>query len=218
MSSVEQAPSFEYQPIEGVERSERYQSGGYCPVGISDTFKASELIPAVAYAHSRGYVHGGIHLGNAFIRLPSSLNKHSPEQIYEGFGSPCTEQIARIDGNPLPAGVPFAGTVPIWLGKKANKIALNDDRLLLSDFGESFAPADPQQQRIGDQCCSPLPVLPSEMYLEPDTPFSFPADIWALACAVWPIFSSRPLFDGTLATHDDITSQQIDILGPLPTQ
>lgn len=159
-----------------------------------------------------------VHLGNALIRLPSSLNKLTVEQLYGAFGEPCTERIERLDGNPLPPGVPAYGTVPVWLGKKANEIALDEAHLLLSDFGEAFSPSDPRQARTGDQCCSPLPLLPPEAYFEPDRAISFPADIWTLACAIWSIFSSRPLFDATLATHDDISSQQVDVLGPLPPE
>ena len=36
ISLVAKAPLFEYQPIEGVERLERYQLGGYCQVLIGD--------------------------------------------------------------------------------------------------------------------------------------------------------------------------------------
>lgn len=36
---VEKAPPFLYQPIEGVERLERYQPGGYYPALIGDMFK-----------------------------------------------------------------------------------------------------------------------------------------------------------------------------------
>jgi serine/threonine-protein kinase SRPK3 len=124
----------------------------------------------------------------------------------------------HLDGQSLPPGVPSYGTVPIWLGKKGNKIASNEAHLFLSDFGRAFSPFDSQQKLNGDQCCSPLPVLPPEAYFEPDRPISFPADIWTLACAVWAIFSSCPLFDATLAPHDDISFQQVEILGPLPSE
>lgn len=39
MSPVEKAPPFLYQPIEGVERLDRYQPGGYYPALIGDMFK-----------------------------------------------------------------------------------------------------------------------------------------------------------------------------------
>ena len=88
-----------------------------------------------------------VHLGNVLIRLPSSLNKLTVEQLYGAFGEPCTERIERLDGQPLPPGVPRYGTVPAWLGKKSNEIALNEAHILLSDFGEAFSPSNPQQTK-----------------------------------------------------------------------
>ena len=159
-----------------------------------------------------------IHLRNTLIRLPSSFDQLSVEQLYEKFGEPCIKSVMRLDGKPLPPGVPSYGAVPVWLGKKANEIAVAEARLLLSDFGEAFYPSDPQQKRRGDECHAPLPVLPPETLFEPEKPLSFASDIWTLACAIWSILGPRPLFDGTLATHDDISSQQVDILGPLPPE
>lgn len=124
----------------------------------------------------------------------------------------------RLDGQPLPPGVPSYGVVPAWLGKKANEIIPSEAHVLLSDFGEAFSPSDPQQKRRGDECHVPLPVLPPEAYFEPDKPLSFSADIWTLACAIWSIIGLRSLFDATLAMMDDMSSQQVDILGPLPPE
>lgn len=140
------------------------------------------------------------------------------EQLYEKFGEPCTEPVVRTDGKPLSSGVPSQGISPVRLGKKANEIPLSEAHLIVSDFGEAFSPFDSQQKRSGDECRAPLPVLPPETHFDPEKPLSFPADIWTLACAIWSILGPRPLFDGTLATHDDISSQQIDILGPLPPE
>lgn len=39
MPSIENVPYFEYQPIEGVERLERYRPGGYHPIHIGDVLK-----------------------------------------------------------------------------------------------------------------------------------------------------------------------------------
>ncbi|XP_044716986.1 kinase [Hirsutella rhossiliensis] len=87
-------------------------------------------------------------------------------------------------------------------------------RLLLSDFGESFYPS--REKRTGHECHAPRPVMPPEAYFEPDEALSFPSDIWTLACAIWSILTPRALFDATLATAHDITSQQVDKVGPLP--
>lgn len=91
-------------------------------------------------------------------------------------------------------------------------ISSSEAHLLLGDFGEAFSPAT--QQRLGEECHAPLPALPPEVLFDPKKPLSFPSDIWTLACAIWSILGMRSLFDDTLATRDDIGSQQVDILGP----
>lgn len=116
-----------------------------------------------------------------------------------------------LDGKSLSSHVPFYGTVPVWLGKHADQLPACEAHILLSDFGEVFSPA--AQQRAGNECHAPLPVLPPEVVFELEKSFSFPADIWMLACAIWSVLGLRPLFDGTLATQDDIVSEQIDMLG-----
>ncbi|KAL3449393.1 hypothetical protein BJX65DRAFT_272175 [Aspergillus insuetus] len=90
--------------------------------------------------------------------------------------------------------------------------------LILSDFGSAFSPSSPFQICLREQCQSPVPVLPPEAHRQPGRPLSFSVDNWTLACALWEIFSFRPLFDATLATRDDIAAQQVDILGPLPAE
>ncbi|KAM5480164.1 hypothetical protein MaudMau93_007627 [Microsporum audouinii] len=173
----------------------------------------AQLVLAIAYTHTQGYVHGDIHLGNALLRLPSNLDQLSIDRLYEKFDKPVTEPIIRHDREPLPPGVPPLATIPVWLGKPANEISLSEAHLILSDFGEAFSS---NQQRLGSQCRAPTPFLPPEAYFEPEKRISFPIDIWTLACAIWSILGSRALFDSTLATHDDISQQQIDILGELP--
>ncbi|KAF3481853.1 uncharacterized protein GIQ15_04612 [Arthroderma uncinatum] len=171
----------------------------------------AQLVLAVAYTHAQGFIHGDIRLGNILLRLPSSFNQLSTDQLYENFGEPCKEGLVRLDGKPLSPNATAYATVPVWLGKQANLIPLCEAHLHLSDFGEGFPPAT--QQRPGGECHAPVPVLPPEALFEPEKPLSFPSDIWTLACAMWPIFGMRSLFDSTLATRDDIASQQVDVLG-----
>ncbi|GKZ75532.1 hypothetical protein AnigIFM56816_000185 [Aspergillus niger] len=66
-------------------------------------------------------------------------------------------------------------------GKRADGIPPDEAQLLRSDSGESFSPSDHEQRRRGQNCPSPLPVVPPEAYFEPDNPPSFPSDIWSLA-------------------------------------
>ncbi|BCS15270.1 hypothetical protein ALUC_70503A [Aspergillus luchuensis] len=179
---------------------------------------AAELALAVAFVHAQDYVHGDIHPGNILIHLPTSLDKLSVQEFYEQFGEPYTEPVVRLDGQPPPPGVPKCGTMPVWLGKRAFEIPPDEAQLLLRDFGESFSPSDTEQRRRGQDCPSPLPVIPPEAYFEPDSPLSFPSDIWSLACAMYSIFGLRWLFDATLATRHDIASQQIDVIGEIPPE
>jgi len=102
----------------------------------------------------------------------------------------------------------------MWLGKRARDLSPAEARITLSDFGEAFKPS--LESRIGEKFHAPLPVTPPEVLLEPEQPFSYPSDIWSLACAIWSIVGPRPIIDATLATCDDVISQLVDILGPLP--
>ncbi|DAA74230.1 TPA_exp: Uncharacterized protein A8136_3728 [Trichophyton benhamiae CBS 112371] len=195
-------------------------AANFCRLFAVETARslATQLVLAVAYIHGQGFVHGDIHLGNVLIRLPSSLDQLSVDQLYEKFKTPLVEPVVRHDKQPLPAGVPSHATLPVWLGKRANEILPTEAHLILSDFGEAFSPSDPHQRKLGEQCRSPAAFLPPEAHFEPEKPISFPCDIWTLACAIWSILGSRDLFESMLATSDDISKQQMDILGPLPLE
>ncbi|KAH7194589.1 kinase-like domain-containing protein [Fusarium oxysporum] len=93
---------------------------------------AVQVTKAVAHVHSRGYAHG------------ASLNNLTIDQLYAKFGAPKLEPIARLDGSvePLPTGVPSSAVLPVWLGLPSDDISLCDAKLLLSDFGVAFRPAD----------------------------------------------------------------------------
>lgn len=42
--------------------------------------------------------------------------------------------------------------------------------------------------------------------------------MWTLACIMWSIIAQRPLFEGFLATEDDMTTEHVDALGILPPE
>ncbi|SPO02244.1 uncharacterized protein DNG_04917 [Cephalotrichum gorgonifer] len=166
---------------------------------------------AVAFVHSRGFVHGDIHLRNVLVKLPSTFDHLSIDQFKERFGKPETVPIRRVDGGPLPPNVPAQAVVPLYLGKKAQEFSLADaHRLVLSDFGEAFAPAT--EERLGKDCNTPVARRAPEALFEPDRPLSYPSDIWSLGAAVWEILSMKFLFSES-ETEDEIVAQQIDVLG-----
>ncbi|KAK4110796.1 kinase-like protein [Canariomyces notabilis] len=175
---------------------------------------AAQVAMAVAFIHDNGYVHGDLHLGNILLQFPWRLDLLSTSQLYEEFGHPDPQPVVRADGESLSAGVPSHVFPPVWLGKISEHITLAQAKILLTDFGVAFRPA--QESRF--KSYSPLPIRPPEARFDVTTPLSFSSDIWSLACAIWEILGLRPLFDGWLCTEDDITSDQIEALGPLPPE
>ncbi|PLB49673.1 kinase-like protein [Aspergillus steynii IBT 23096] len=83
------------------------------PLDVARTF-SYRLAQAVAYTHSRGYVHGE------------------------------TVPITRYDGGPFPSNAPSSAVIPLFLGKYAEEFTLNDARPVLSDFGEAFPASEPR--------------------------------------------------------------------------
>ncbi|KAF4959140.1 hypothetical protein FGADI_1880 [Fusarium gaditjirri] len=165
---------------------------------------AVQVIKAVAHVHPRGYAHG------------ASLNNLSIGQLYAKFGAPKLEPIARLDGSvePLPSGVPSHAVLPVWLGLPSDDISLYDAKLLLSDFGVAFRPAN----KTRCESNVPLVVRPPESYFEPTMPLTFESDIWSLSCLIFELFAHRSLIDGIIAPQDDIIAQQVHLQGIPPPE
>ncbi|KAE8139481.1 kinase-like domain-containing protein [Aspergillus pseudotamarii] len=176
---------------------------------------AGRLTLAIAYMHSQGYVHGDIHLRNILVQLPSSFDHLSVEQLYEEYGEPETVPITQCNGKPLAPNIPEKAVLPLYLGKDAEAFSLPDAQVLLSDFGETFKPD--LELRQGKDCHTPPAGRPPEAWFEPQTSsLSYSADIWSLAVAIWEILGMKAIFSSEYASVDEIISQQIDVLGPLP--
>ncbi|KAF5027107.1 hypothetical protein F66182_819 [Fusarium sp. NRRL 66182] len=175
---------------------------------------SAQLVMAVAYIHKQGLVHGDLHMGNILLRLPSTLDQLSEEELYNKFDPPDPEPVRRADGKPLPPGVPQHVFPPIWLGHASEKALLSESKILLSDFGTAFWPA--KESRL--QSYTPLEIRPPEARFEPTAPLSFPSDIWSLACTLWAIVGQRSFLDSFLLGQDDATCDQVDALGPLPPE
>lgn len=155
-----------------------------------------------------------VHLRNILVKLPSALYQLSVEQFYETYGEPDTVPVTQRDGKPLPPNIPAVAVVPLFLGKEAEEFTLSDTHVLLSDFGESFDPTS--EPRRGKSCHTPLAARPPEAFFEPQAALSFPADIWSLATSIWEILGMKAIFSSECFSVDELASQQIDILGPVP--
>ncbi|EGX87893.1 protein kinase domain protein [Cordyceps militaris CM01] len=177
---------------------------------------AYELVLAVAYLHSRGVVHGDIHLGNVLVRPPSDFDNLSIDELHAEYGEPETVPITRCDGEPLPPNCPAEAVVPLYLGKHAADFDLNDAKITLSDFGEAFSPDT--EERLGKDCHTPLPFRAPEARFEPDKPLAASSDIWSLATALWEIIGMKAVFSTDFVSPDEIIAQHNDVLGPMPKE
>ncbi|EHA26968.1 hypothetical protein ASPNIDRAFT_172257 [Aspergillus niger ATCC 1015] len=174
---------------------------------------AAQLMIAVQYIHSQGIVHGDLHRGNTLLRLSRDFDELSTEMLYEKYGEPILEPVNRLDGQEIPPEVPQHGVIPLWLGEASEDVTLPEAKVLVSDFGEAFCPS--HEQKFESHT---LVVRPPEARFEPTQPLTFSSDIWTLACTMWDIMGQRTLFEGLLTNDDDMTSQQVELLGPLPSE
>ncbi|KAF3014759.1 hypothetical protein E8E14_010221 [Neopestalotiopsis sp. 37M] len=153
-------------------------------------------------------------MGNILLRLPSSLDHLSDEQLCDEFHAPEPLPVSRVDKKPLSLGVPRHVFSPMWLGEAGAKLSPAEARILLADFGTAFDPA--KEQRF--ESYTPLIIQPPESIFDPKTPLSFKSDIWSLACTMLAILGRRTLVNFWSITEDAVTADLIDALGPLPEE
>ncbi|KAG6003352.1 hypothetical protein E4U21_002094 [Claviceps maximensis] len=174
---------------------------------------SAKLALAILFVHSRGFVHGDLHLRNVLIGLPTPLDNMSIAQFREKWPGPMSEPITRVDGKPLPPNIPSqaVGGIALDKGKEAEKFEVADaHRLLLADFGEAFSPL--REQRLGKYCNAYLAIRPPEALFEPNAPLSYPSDIWTLAIAIWEILGMKIIFSDW-TSRDEVIAQQLEVLG-----
>ncbi|KAK9371426.1 hypothetical protein V1509DRAFT_637105 [Lipomyces kononenkoae] len=139
-----------------------------------------------------------LHLGNALLRLPADFDKLSIDQLYRKYGVATSEPVVRLDGQPIDPSVPSNAATPIWLGKTSE------------EFSSSEVKVSVDMSRMSP---SPLHRLKSALSLNgvfPSHLISGPSHVLLLG--------QRPLFEEFLATQDDVTAEQVDVLGKLPLE
>ncbi|KAK6949461.1 hypothetical protein Daesc_009541 [Daldinia eschscholtzii] len=180
-----------------------------CPNNTDDVYGFGSLLTLVKLLTD-------VHLRNVLLRLESSLDQFPVTKLYEKYGPPETIPITRRDRKPLTSHAPAEAVTPVCLGENPENLSLSDVRVLLSDFGEAFKPLS--EVRRGKDCRTPLAMRPPEARFESEAPLSFSADIWSLAVAIWEVLGMKAIFSSEFVTEDDVASQQIDVLGPMPSK
>lgn len=179
----------------------------------------AQLVHAVAFCHENGIVHGDIYLNNIMFHFPPStdVNALSQEAFYERFGQPVTMPVKRLDGAPLGPGVPEQVVGAVWLGCASKKVTLADCAISLADFGAANMVSPPRPTSSSSrECHTPQRLRPPEARFAPSD-LGPASDVWTLACTVFEIAGSAPLFFGSFfLTEDLVTGDWVDALGRLP--
>ena len=180
--------------------------------------------------HSREFVHGGslyistaivfeanrnldVHFRNILVKAPPNLNSLSIDEFYREYGAPDLTPIEHRDGKALPINIPPMAVTPICIGRKtAEQFTLADAKILLTDFGEAFAPTYHPRQAKDSHI--PLGMRPPKARFEPLGPLSYAADIWSLGLLIWQILGLKPLFTTEFPDLDELISQFVDVLRP----
>ncbi|KAG6260391.1 hypothetical protein E4U48_008384 [Claviceps purpurea] len=131
-----------------------------------------------------------LHLNNLLLQLPSSLDDISVEKLYETYGKPLI--------------------YPVRLSIPGHDINLAEAKLILSDFGTAFRPAD------RPHACHAL--RPPEALVDSETPLTFASDIWTLGCVIFHILGNSPLVEAFFPRPGQVTAQQVEVSGPMPTE
>ncbi|OJD10090.1 CMGC/SRPK protein kinase [Emergomyces pasteurianus Ep9510] len=175
---------------------------------------AADLVLAVQFLHGQSIIHGDIHCGNIFLRLPADVRRMiDPSQLYRKFGDPILEPIVRVDGKPLPAGVPTHVVGPARIGIRSDQITSTYLPIMLSDFGLSYYSS---KTRRTNAYTLPHLVPPEIFFLDKQNNeynLSFPSEIWTLGCTIFEIIGSGGPFS-TLG--GGILQDQVSVLGKLP--
>lgn len=157
-----------------------------------------------------------LNLENVLLQLPSSLDDLTVEQLYARYGEPVKEPVVCRDLDSKTASgdpsVPSYGVIPVWFKSPEDGIALDEAKLLLSDFGVAFRPDDKSQF----EAYTRLELRPPEAFFEPETPLTLASDIWSLGCLIFELLAKRTLLCSVSPSQDTVTLDQVELQGQMP--
>jgi len=150
-----------------------------------------------------------LHSENISFQFPN-MDSWTIEQVHERFGEPRTNQVFRLDDQPLGSEVPSYTVERAYLrGSREEDLPR---KIKIIDFGEASFSVE-QRTELG----TPDSFRPPELFF--DENITLPADIWAMACIIFEAFGKRPLFEHPpifRASKEEVLSEMVDVLGMLP--
>ncbi|KAL2793694.1 kinase-like domain-containing protein [Aspergillus keveii] len=104
------------------------------------------------------------------------------------------------------------GRIDIYLNNILARLPSKAYDLSVEDLYKEFG--NPETVAVTRVDGKPLPPnVPSKA---PDTPLSYPADIWSLATAIWDIMGMKVIFTNAYADEEEVVANWVDVLGPFP--
>ncbi|KAI1406366.1 kinase-like protein [Hypoxylon fuscum] len=166
-----------------------------------------QIIESLHFLHSHGICHGDFRPNNILMKI-EGINDLSQEEILELMGEPECIEIETVSGQPPGPRAPEYCVPPVdpfW----CENISTNS--IVIIDFGESFFTENsPKSTGIPN-----LYAPPEVMFENSGKPGPY-SDIWALACTIFEVRTSEPLFT-TSGSLIDIPIDDIELyLGRLP--
>uniref|UniRef100_L2GDW7 Protein kinase domain-containing protein n=1 Tax=Colletotrichum fructicola (strain Nara gc5) TaxID=1213859 RepID=L2GDW7_COLFN len=165
--------------------------------------------------------HRYLHSGNLLLALPDEeLSKRSVRDLYTSFGLPqqypvdICKKVSDFD-EPIPENAPPYLVGKMYFNDKhAHKLRLSDAKLRISDFGESWRPAehDRYELNIPEESRAPEALVVEKLR----KPIGFPADVWALGCITVELYARYSVFQTYFPGFEEVWAEMVHVLGKPP--
>lgn len=133
--------------------------------------------------------------------------------MYKRFGTPCQEEIQRIDGQSATPAAPKYVVHPPHPSALFQYCMTGPCSVKIVDFGEAFLAAS--AGAVGD-LHTPVSIAAPEIVFKDTAAIGMPVDIWALACTVYEILGNESLLTSFMPYRDEILVEMVRTLGKLP--
>ncbi|KAI1390623.1 kinase-like protein [Hypoxylon trugodes] len=167
-----------------------------------------QIVEALNFLHNNGICHGDFRLQNILLEI-EGIDDLDREQIYELMGVPELIEMTTVSGEPLTFRAPEYIVSPAIHGWSKKLVT---DSVAIIDFGESFFSHNPPES-------TGIPSVyaaPEILFLGTGVP-GFPSDVWSLACTLFELRRSAPLFSSfSDASIRGTICEMQQYLGPLP--